>query len=922
MKKALLGLLLALINATPVLAEVTPVSVTPAFSEMRFTNRARCALDSKRPTESAFVLLNNMDIGRSLNRLAKSRGENSALVTKNGVQVYRYAIMQLLQHINKKIVNRDLPLLPSDSTAENVPSKYRRIMQQCRSDAACPELDEYLETVWNTANNNIPGKIRQLQEFDDFRSDTHFLSKEVFEDEVQQFNLNCAYLKKFSPLQAQLFGSKPTKEVLDQIGAAVTKPEEYISSCDDFTKQESPKVASYEISLPNIDEKAWDEQGFDYWNSMKIYFSWAFRKAPEMQKLAFPFAKLFSAVAMEDSVIIVPTGCKSITLPKCEADYLNQNAIREFAKYDFKKEAANMDLLSSIPEGAQQALMLDPFTEVNRDILDFSDFKNSDEWSDNFSTNFSGARTLIRKNLLASVTNLDIISKKIDPVKMTEKIMTHFRVLGNSSLPAAESTRLKNDLFYLCAEFAFAGNDELSFIRGKLNLLKKVTLLDNVTSTIVDQSSNSYFEYFDLLSKEVNKMCNSVQQHKVWDNTFVLDKTGYSPWYLAKVYNGTIVSTQAQRQSEYLKNNPPALAYSNYNLSKSSQDVVCASAPDCARKVLKSIIDLYAATQYADTFWNLNNQIKTPDIFNPYSERTACKVYDPWYKTKASIFAFATDVAQAAISIYAPGTVFGKFDLEPGRVVSFNQLANEGKIQYDIRYDKQKVSAGLALDFGRLLGVPCGVSISRTDNMNPYGNLQFQGIGVRACRESEKNMINVNSASDITVNDGSNISQCLVCSLNFESVASIASNAVPVASTAMFLARAVFRLYKGFTDPLNIPNSWTVNPKLVKMSYDAFKGNIPKNCVRDLSNGRGCMKSLCDTEIAEVMTKKVKGDVLKIISTGYRNKAYVHVSTCNKYVELTMYESAASSFPREAAHPASCRAKIKVIPEGCENILK
>lgn len=923
MIKTALILAFSLLTISTLVAQVTPVMVLPEFSEMRFTNRASCALDSKLPTDSAFVLINNMDIARSVYRLAKTRGEDSSALTTKGIQVYRHSIIQLLQFINKKIVNRDLPLLPSDSTSANVPAKYRKVMQQCKNDSYCPELDEYLETIWKTATSEVPGKIPQLQKFDNFRSDSHFLSKSVFENDRQQFNLNCSYLKKFSPLQAELFGSKPTKEVFDQIGAALSKSGEYIAECGDFKAQESVKVASYEISLPKVGDKAWDAQGFDYWNSMKIYLSWAFRNAPEMQKLAFPFTKIFSAVAIEDSVIIVPTGCKSITTPKCEADYLNQNAIREFAKHDFKKEAANLDLLTSIPEGAQQDMMIDPFTEVNRDILDFAQFKNADAWLDNFRENFSGARTLIRKNLLQAVTSLDVISKKIDPAKLTEKVTDHFQVLNNSSLSKEESLRLKNELFYLCAEFAFAGNEELSFIKNKLNLLKKVTLLDPVTSTVVDQSSSTYFEYFDLLSKQVNKMCYSLQQNKIWDKDFVLDKTGYSPWYINKVYENRFKSTQIQRQTEYLKTNTPALAYSNYNITKSINDVVCVSAPECARKIVKSIIDVYAATQYADTFWNLNNQIKTPGLFNPYAERTACKVYDPWYKTKATMFGFATDVAQAGLSIFAPGVVFAKFDLQPGRVVSFNQLVSEGKIQYDTKYEKQKVTAGLALDFGKLLGVPCGVSISRTAEMNPYEYLQFQGVGVRACRENEVNTINVQSASDISVDEGSKYSQCLVCSLNFETVTSVASGIMPAASSTFFLVRAVFRLYKGLTDPLNIPRDWNVNPKLVKLAYDAYKGDIPKRCVSELSKGRGCMKSLCDTEIAEVTAKYLKGDVQKIMSQyTYSGRASVQISTCKKPIELLVHETGGFVSPRESGRIDRCVVKINKLPEGCESILK
>jgi hypothetical protein len=91
------------------------------LDQMRFTNRARCALDSKHPTESTYLLVSNMDVARSIYRLAKSREENTTLLTRQGIDVYRYSILELLDLIHKKIIENKLPLLPSDTTVEGIP---------------------------------------------------------------------------------------------------------------------------------------------------------------------------------------------------------------------------------------------------------------------------------------------------------------------------------------------------------------------------------------------------------------------------------------------------------------------------------------------------------------------------------------------------------------------------------------------------------------------------------------------------------------------------------------------------------------------------------------------------------------------------------------------------------------------------------
>jgi hypothetical protein len=893
-------------------------AMADSFSEMRFTNRARCALDSKQPTDSAYLLINNMDIARSVYRLGKSRGEDTSKLTKMGIQVYRYSITELLNHIHKKLANRELPLLPADTTAENVPNRYKQIMETCKSDALCPELDQYLSQVWSAAHTSNP--VDNAQKIDNFDTDSNLLSSKVFNNRVVENKLKCSYLRKFSPLEAELFGTKPTKELLNQLGNAANKVDDYLADCSDYTKQESVKVASFELSIKNIDTNEWNKFGFDYWNSLKIYFSWAFRNAPEMKQFGFPFQGLFSAVAIEDSVIIVPNGCKSITPPKCESDYLNQNAIREFSRNDFKKEAANLDMMTSIPEGAQLQMLKDPFTEVNKDILGLGKFDTSDEWAENFRDNFSGTRTLMRKNLLKSVSNLDIISKKLNSEKMINKLSDYFLPLFSNNNVDAQID-LKNQLYYLCAEYTFASNEEISFIKGKLDLLKKVTLLDGVISTVVDNSSADYFNYFEAISKKVNQLCSSFDQNKMFNNTFTLEKSGFSPWYIERVYENKVTSMQDILNQNYLSTNVPLLSYASFQNTKKSNDVICTNAPDCARKVLKSILDLYAATQYADTFWSLDNKVKSPDLFNPYAERTACKVYDPWFKTKTTLFSAFTDVLQGALATVAPGAVFGTFDLAPGRAVSFNQLVSEGKIKYDTKYSKSKVQASLAMDFGNLLGVPCGVSVSKTNDINPYDVLQFNGISVRSCTKNDTNVVTVNSASDIGTNENKKLSGCVVCALNFEQVSSSVTKFVPGGQAGFFLIRALVRLYRGFKDPLNIPRSWSVQPELVRMSFNAFKGNIPDSCVRTLSNSKACMPNSCEAEIATLMFNKTNAKVTNIDSSKVdKGYAMVTVENCKNPIKLR-----ASYIPKNSddfsSNDFTCNPRIKELPENC-NILK
>ena len=105
--------------------------------DLRFTNRSRCALDSKKPSETAFALVQNMEVARAFYRLAQDTGNNPSQLTKIGIKVFRYAVIKLLDHIHMKITKGELPLLPVDLNERGVPRNYKNISRRCTSDKYC-----------------------------------------------------------------------------------------------------------------------------------------------------------------------------------------------------------------------------------------------------------------------------------------------------------------------------------------------------------------------------------------------------------------------------------------------------------------------------------------------------------------------------------------------------------------------------------------------------------------------------------------------------------------------------------------------------------------------------------------------------------------------------------------------------------------
>ncbi len=874
--------------------EVPHVNLQP----MRFTNRSRCALDSKKPTTSLFLLVNNMDAGRSLYRLGKLTGQNTSELVTEGIKSYRKTIYKSLNYINNLLLAGKIPLLPADIENKNAPNYYRSVMKSCNGKSECSLLDDYLAKIWKYKDD-----IYSIKGLDSFNDKKHFWRRKEFEKKTLPEGFTCHYLKKFTPLQAQLYGTKPDRDVLNKIADAAMKSDAYITACDKADDTDNMKVAIYQLEQSGVKERYWNKKGFAHYNTLKLLFSWAWRNSQEVREMAYPYGDFFKGIALEESMMMFANGCKAMTPPSCDSDTVVKNVLREFAKDEYKKK--DLDILTDLPSGAQDDMINDAFTDVNTDILDLSSHGSASDWAENYSKNLSQARGLMKTKLINATNFLTLISNNLSSGKLKKLIDTQFETIDTSDK--------KNELFYLCAEYYFAGHEKFSTIKNNLESLKKTKLIDGLASSLTEKSTLEFFNYYEGISSQVRQKCNSLEQRQIWNDEFELEKNGYNNWYVEKVLDGKYKSTVEQRAQDYLENNKPVLAFKKYKDSGKYEDSICASPTHCARKVLKSIVDLYSVTQYAATFWTVRQQVQTPDLFNPYAERTSCKVYDPWYKTKAIMFNFMADISQSALSLYTPGMIYSSVNLKPGTVTSFNQMVTEGKIQYDTDYDKQGVQASLISDFGPLLGVPCAISLTKSD-INPYNQFRFTGVSVSACAQNENNDLAVFSGSDIRDNDERNFSGCASCALNFESVATSLTRVSQNVGPTFFLVKAFVRLFKGLKDPLNIPRTWKADPNLVLQSYRRF-GEIKKSCVRKLRKGKACLANSCEESVAKRINENITSYIEEINLDSWSRNAKVKVKGCSEFIEVSVNQSQdntnSCSTSRKIKVPASCKGLIK-----------
>lgn len=808
------------------------------LNPLRFTNRAQCALDSEMPADSVFLIVNNVDPGRAIYKLAKLTGSDPKTLTKNGVEVFRYSVVNLFKIIHTKLLNRELPLLPSDTTRldGHLPDDYKKFSARCSGKNNCKDLQTYIQFLWENSERKVSAadKVVKNYKLDNFHSKENYLVQNNFVKEGPA--LYCHYLKKFSPLQAHLYGTKPNRKAYEQFAVALDKIDDYLGECDRFDNHENLKVAAYQFDISGIKEAKWNQLGFDYWHSLKMYFSWAFRNASVMKELSNNFYDVFKGLEIENLVMLMPNGCKSIEAPKCNSDLLSEKAIREFAQSEFKTNSLNADIFDGVPNGPQEDLITDPFTEVNTDILDLKDFDLASNWAQNMVDNLSGTRNTIKNNVIKAVNFINIMSRHFP----LDKFEVEFKRQFDSILQSGNDNVLKNDLYYLCSEYYFLAHETFSTVRGDLDVLAKTNVLDEMILGFSKKNISNLFSYFDIFSKQVIASCSQLSQKEIFDDEFDLDKVGYAQWYLDKTAKEKHIQSQYRaKQLEKLGNKvSPLISYKLFESYPSFENIVCLDAAHCARELASSVVEIFRAVTYAGSLWAKKDQIASNNAFNPYAERLACKVYDPWFKTKSMIFNLVSDIGQAALTFTTPGMIYGRLGLQPGRVVSFKQLVKEGMIEYDPQMKPQRIVAGLAADFGPLLGVPCKISIANTAN-NPYENFRFVGISAGTCSSKEEHTTVANSGSDISDLPVDDRSACAGCQIDFEGVATSLTHVAQNVGPIYFLVRGFVRMYKALKDPHNIPRDWVAIPEDIYGTYKSY-GYIPERCVKKFRKGREC----------------------------------------------------------------------------------
>jgi hypothetical protein len=811
-----------------------------SMNPLRFTNRAQCAVDAENPTLSTFLILDSYNARKMIHNYAvsSSLSKPESLVSQ-AAKDYRLAITHNTLSVMRRILQGRLPLLPTDlSNSVGRAPKYKKLIAECSAKSSCPPLDQYLHQVWQASEiNDMPTRLSRFSLIDDFEiSDFFPRAKEAGRSTL----LSCYLIKDFSALQSHLAKNQVGSQEIEQIAKAWLNKNDYITDCYDQSDQISNLSAVLQIE---IDAKAslWDKVGFDFWNSTKIISTWAWRRAGLIGDMSPAFHRLFRAIALEESMMLIPNGCKSITPQRCDETTLTENSIREFAKI----EPTHQDHSTLLPIGPEQILLKQKPPAVNEDILGIASEKSAADWVLRFRKQFTSARGISKNRIQTSLQILQRLSATVS----SEVIKKGFERLLGLSREKNEIARI--NLYHSCQELRLSLDPRFNFYYQNIKETFESPGLTQLMQSRT-QTPSALFNYLRSLTEVVLPICDLAANERLTEPPQQPDvKAGFRPWAQEALFpEKSVKNSDPGLLESQLRDKPLAL----WNASEGivANNTLCYDESDCLRTVVESAISINAAMKYASAFQN-SKSINSGSLFNPYAELAACKIYDPWMKTKKAYEDLFVGLINTALFGWNNTPIYIDVQRTLPKVTSLKKLVESGQVRFAPQIQESEIQATLFADFGPLIGVPCSLTITnqpKTPDINPYF---FAGISLNYC-DSKSEMTNrAYDAQNVQPDPQKNRGFCGACTLSFVSTESTANfySGSPIAPVkfGIHLFRTISNFISTRKDSVNIPKQMTVEPRYAAHVLQTF-GSIPESCVQQLGKGLSCYGNTCAARAA------------------------------------------------------------------------
>lgn len=781
-------------------------------NKLIYSNRSSCAKKSQLPTKSVFLIVDNMNIAKAAYRLAKIRGMPPLHVTDDAVRVFRMGLTKLISIISNRLLSGDLSLVEDKFLSH-----------------------EYLKNNWEQSGS---------MDLNSFTS--------------------CRVVKKLSSLYSHLNVTRPDHFLLEEMAKEMVKLEDAIDDCQNPLALHSPEVALYQFDITPVDDD-FKKIGFQFWYSLKVYLSWAFRFSDEIQVLTAPYDFLFRSSNLEEMILFFSNGCESITQIQCSDYDLNLERLKDYTVPANLIDFSFVDSLKPIPDLPVNDFFSKPLPNLDDDFLNLSRFETGEEWLQNFRDNYIKGRGYQKIRIRKAFSAINMISLATNPSQIETKVLKEI----------SENTQLQNqEIFYLCSEFGIAYNDLLPKVKNDFDLLRMNSFVKKTFSELYDDELVAELDFLSDLALRINHICKRLEEEGFWVNTDSFEQDGFSPWYLQYVRGEKIIPTEDKLD-----------IYSNLEgdfLKLNGTTIICKTGTHCARIFLNSFISVSSLAKYLQII--SPNSINSNNMANPLSSHMVCGAYDPWAKKNKMIYDIFHDLTQAAVFGLFPSPVYVSADLIPKTLTSFSTLIKEGKVFYDPRYDPKKIKLSLIADLGSLIGVPCAVAISGS-KLNSFEYYTFNGISLSGCRERSIITTNISTNNDLQHQSGYH-QICASCAINLQTISSVVSNINPVLRFSYFLFKGIARLVSHLKDSNDLSKDWSISPLKVALSY-RYHGSISKTCGKNLLKGKSCLPKKCERKMVEEFVERYQVSPVSSNFKCFFDRGEIKIKECDQLIYLS-----------------------------------
>lgn len=805
--------------------------------ELPFENRAACAVDAKFATQSAFLIVDSYNAGKLINSWIQTSDPSAQSMTvEKGLKIFRLSVTEIWTTLIQELLRGHLPIIKQNEL---------QVARVCENRFPCPEMETYLGQIFDTWKQYGKANLPASSDFVMDRSSKHA----DFARGRKDPQASCLYVKRFSAMQSHWNNDRPDQALLQKIALAALAKDDNFTDCFDDSDDLSSRRFMLQFDLSEVDKSNWKKHGHDFWYSLKLYFSYAWRHQNLILETETPLGGLFANLAVEQMMQVVSNGCRTIERPECSQSQLSMDIFRSIGKM------GPTELDKPVPNRPEQALLDQPLAVHRADASVLPDNEDSMVWIKKYQEGIVQKRGLLKQKLMLALTNFELLSKSFTH----ERIVQELNILRQAMTlnPIAY-----NKMHALCTEVSVAAHPEFSVLKDRLQGTPQVAKFSHLVDDASTLQLEQMLEFYRKMTLTAFTTCENIRTEKLWTSNSSIANESYASWY--RDLSGTLqpaapgIDTGAPAPmdlvgmgtlfNEIASYQPALVSQQRIDADGVAQNsVVCRDGSDCVRILVKSMVDLYAISSWSDAMMPANEWIQSPNLANPWASATSCKVYDPWFATRKAFVGFVSDLISTTTTGFTGAPAYLAFAPKQRTVTGF-----ESKSQGDdIILKPIKKGAGmdvtLGVDFGPWTGVPCAAVVTPTSSRPLSGSYYtLAGIRAEACTGKNNNRFVVRESSSQGTNEQTAYSGCLMCYLNpysaVQAAAQFAAMSSPYLRIGVGVVFSGISLAKKLHDPIDVPRRFKVDADEVANTFKKYSF-IPKHCVRRLSKGKSCQNA-------------------------------------------------------------------------------